>query len=227
MAVQHTVGHLDLGFIAEHSETVPVSNGWVGKRAVDVLGSTLLILLLFPVMLVVALAVKLTSPGPVLFRQPRVGRGGPDFPMLKFRTMRTDAEELLEKSPELMAMYLENDHKLPCDIDPRLTRVGRVLRTWSIDELPQLFNVFIGHMSLVGPRPVTSPQLPQYGANLWGYVGLRPGLTGLWQVNGRSQVNFPERGEIDASYLIDCSPWLDVRILVKTPLVVLRRSGSD
>ncbi len=199
----------------------------LGKRCLDVLAAAALIVVLLPVMATVAIAVKLTSPGPVLFRQRRVGMGGREFAMLKFRTMRVDAEDRLATDARLRVLYLSSSHKIPSAIDPRLTRVGRWLRTWSVDELPQLFNVLAGHMSLVGPRPVTKPQLAEYADRVGDYLALRPGLTGLWQVSGRSAVKFPARAELDARYREGCSPWLDLSILARTPLAVLSRRGSD
>lgn len=199
----------------------------LGKRLLDIIAAGVLILLLLPAMLAVAIAVKLSSRGPILFRQRRVGRGGREFPMLKFRTMRADAEERLMQDEQLYQLYLSSGHKIPNAIDPRVTKVGRVLRTWSIDEVPQLFNVLIGHMSLVGPRPVTRQQLDEYEDRVRDYLAMRPGLTGLWQVSGRSEVAFPARAELDADYRARCSPWLDLAIIVRTPAAVISRRGSD
>lgn len=199
----------------------------LGKRVLDASAALVLILLLLPVMVAAAIAVKLTSPGPVLFRQRRVGRGGREFPMLKLRTMRADAEDCLMQDPRLRDLYLTTSHKIPNALDPRLTGVGRVLRTWSVDELPQLFNVLVGQMSLVGPRPVTKEQLGEYEQHVADYLALRPGLTGLWQVSGRSEVTFPARAEIDAHYRARRSAWMDLAILARTPVAVLSRRGSD
>ena len=201
--------------------------GWRGKRAFDVIGSLTLILVFLPLMLATALAVKVTSRGPVFFRQGRVGRDGREFGILKFRTMVVDSESRLAADPELYQRYLEGSHRLPCKVDPRVTRVGRVLRTWSIDELPQVFNVLAGHMSLVGPRPVTPEQLPEYEDLVDAYTSLRPGLTGMWQVSGRSEIVFPERAHLDADYRMACAPWLDVKVLARTPMAVVMRRGSD
>jgi exopolysaccharide production protein ExoY len=201
--------------------------GWRGKRCFDVVVSLVLIVLLAPVMLLAMVAVRLTSPGPVFFRQSRVGRGGKDFWILKFRTMLEDAEERLLADQDLYGRYLEGSHKLPCHLDPRLTKVGRFFRVWSIDELPQLFNVLAGDMSLVGPRPVRRSELADYGNHLDSYLSVKPGLTGLWQVSGRSRIHFPARAELDARYRVACGAWTDLRILLKTPLAVLLRLGSD
>jgi exopolysaccharide production protein ExoY len=200
---------------------------WRGKRLFDAGGAALLIAVAAPLMLLVALAVRLTSRGPVLFRQRRVGRGGPEFPMLKFRTMHVDAEQRLLDDEHLYRRYLDGCYKIPSRLDPRVTRVGRWLRVFSLDELPQLFNVLTGHMSLVGPRPVTRRELAEYGDRVDAYLGLRPGLTGLWQVGGRNHVVFPFRADLDVRYHHDCRAWLDVKIVARTPLAVVLRRGAE
>ena len=203
------------------------AQGWTGKRAFDVAGALVLILLLAPVMLLTALAVRLTSRGPVLFRQRRVGAGGREIPLLKFRTMQHGAEDRLAEDPDLRELYLTSGHKIPCDADPRLTPVGRPLRKWSLDELPQLFNVLAGHMSLVGPRPVTSEQLPEYGEYVGAYLAGKPGLTGLWQATGRNLIPFPDRAILDAHYRERCSLAFDLKIVARTPVAVALRRGAD
>ena len=202
--------------------------GWLGKRAVDLTLSLLLLLVALPLFLLVAVLIRVTSSGPVFFCQRRVGRGGDDFPMLKFRTMHADSEERLRSDPALHQLFLESAHKVPAHLDPRVTRVGRVLRRFSIDELPQLVNVLCGHMSLVGPRPVERSQLIRdYGAFERVYVALRPGLTGLWQVSGRSTVQFPERAHLDSHYLQACGPWIDAKIILLTPRAVVTGLGAE
>ena len=201
---------------------------WRGKRAFDLVASLVLVLLTLPLLVVIAVSVKLTSRGPVLFRQRRVGRGGAEFSILKFRSMRTDAQEQLRASPSLHELFVMRGHKIPCHLDPRVTRVGRTLRRLSLDELPQLFNVVAGHMSLVGPRPVERTQLDlDYKGYEAAYLRLRPGLTGLWQVSGRSTVQFPARAELDRCYADTCGPWLDARIIARTPRVILTGIGAD
>jgi exopolysaccharide production protein ExoY len=202
--------------------------GWPGKRAVDVVLSLVLLVLAVPLFLMVALVIKLGSPGPVFFRQRRVGRGGVDFPMLKFRTMHPDSEERLRADPDLRERFLQGSHKIPSRLDPRVTAVGRVLRRLSLDELPQLVNVLLGHMSIVGPRPVERTQLVRdYGVHEASYLALRPGLTGLWQVSGRSRVQFPERARLDCRYLERCGPWTDAKIILRTPRAVVTGLGAD
>jgi lipopolysaccharide/colanic/teichoic acid biosynthesis glycosyltransferase len=196
------------------------------KRAYDIVGALVLILLTLPTMLIVALAIFVTDPGPVLFRQTRLARDGKPFRIRKFRTMVTDAEDRLHRDPVLYRQYLDNHHKLPADVDPRITRVGRLLRSTSLDELPQLFNVLGGSMSLVGPRPVVRSELVNYGADADMLLSVRPGMTGLWQVRGRSSIGYPERAGIDLEYASSWTMGLDISILLRTVTAVARRTGA-
>jgi exopolysaccharide production protein ExoY len=201
---------------------------WRGKRILDIAATLILTVVLLPLAGLLAIAVKLTSSGPVLFRQRRVGRGGEEFWILKFRTMRVDAEEQLRSDAGLHRLFVDGSHKIPGHMDPRITRVGRFLRRTSLDELPQLLNVLAGHMSLVGPRPVERTQLNRdYVGFEAAYLRLRPGLTGLWQVSGRSTAGFPERAELDTRYMAICGPWADAKILARTPLVILTGLGAS
>ena len=208
--------------------TAPASNpstarmGWSGKRAFDVVVGGFLLLLSLPLLGVLALGLKLNSRGPVFFRHIRVGRNGEEFRMLKFRTMVVDSEDWLHRSAALYNVYVAMDHKIPDWMDPRITRVGRLLRASSLDELPQLLNVVKGDMSLVGPRPVERAQLEQYLDLKKAYLSLRPGMTGLWQVSGRSTVAFPQRAEIDHHYFTRCRLGMDLMILLRTPLAVFK-----
>lgn len=196
------------------------------KRALDIVLGSVLILLSLPLFVAVAAAIKLSSPGPVFFRHVRVGRAGRQFPVLKFRTMVPDAPRLLDGDPSLTAAYVVNDYKVPAHLDPRLTGIGRLLRITSLDELPQLVNVVLGHMSLVGPRPVEEDQVLQYGPLAPAYLAVRPGLTGAWQVGGRSLIGFPERAVIDFDYVHSWSLLKDLAILARTiPAVVTRRGA--
>lgn len=202
--------------------------GWPGKRALDVVLALTMLLVTIPIFLIVGVMIKLTSKGPVFFRQQRVGRGGREFPMLKFRTMHTGSEERLRSDPALHEIFLQGGHKIPSHMDPRVTGVGRFLRRLSLDELPQLLNVLSGHMSMVGPRPVERSQLVRdYGGYELAYMALRPGLTGLWQVSGRSTVQFPERAEMDRRYLQTCGLRADAKILLRTPRALLTGLGAD
>jgi lipopolysaccharide/colanic/teichoic acid biosynthesis glycosyltransferase len=182
--------------------------------------------IVFPLGVVVGLVVLVTSRGAVLFGQERVGLGGRTFKMYKFRTMHRGAEQLLQQDARLWNEYVSNGFKLPAELDRRVTRVGRFLRRSSLDELPQILNVLAGTMSLVGPRPVVPVELRNYGDREHVYTSVRPGITGAWQVNGRSRIDYPERVDIDADYVEHWSLGLDVRILAKTPLAVLSARGA-
>lgn len=196
----------------------------VVKRVIDILGASAIILLTAPVMLVTAIAIKIDDPGPVLFKQVRSGRNGRKFVMLKFRSMCVDAEakrKELEKFNEMGGPVFKMKH------DPRITRVGRFIRKTSIDELPQLFNVFVGSMSLVGPRPPLPSEVAQYEPWQRRRLSVRPGITGMWQVSGRNNVDFEEWMQLDLKYIDSWSLWLDLKILFKTlPAVLLNRGAS-
>ncbi|REJ73935.1 MAG: sugar transferase [Planctomycetota bacterium] len=192
------------------------------KRVCDVVACLLLMPLLLPVMAVCAVAIWLDDPGPVLFRQLRTGRGGQRFRMLKFRTMYTNAQELKSKYAHLNELSWP-DFKITDD--PRVTKVGRLLRKTSLDELPQIINVLKGEMSLVGPRP-TSFEAQTYALWQTERLEVSPGVTGLWQVRGRSDIDFDERARLDIEYIQNRSFWLDVRILVATVGAVLSRRGA-
>lgn len=197
----------------------------LAKRALDLSLATVGLLVLAPVYAAIAAAVRLDSRGPVLFRQERLGRGGKRFRLLKFRSMHADAEDRLREDDELYRRYLEHDYKLPVEQDPRVTRVGGFLRRTSLDELPQLLNVLKGDMSLVGPRPVVPPEIEEYGTHAPVLLGVKPGVTGYWQIAGRSSVGYPERARREIEYVENWSLWLDLVILVRTVPVVLRRIG--
>jgi exopolysaccharide production protein ExoY len=198
------------------------------KRPFDVVTALGALVVLAPLLILVALAVTLSDGGPVLFRQTRLGRDGRRFQIAKFRTMATDAEARLEADPELHARYVANCFKLHPTEDPRIGRLGRFLRASSLDELPQLFNVISGEMSMVGPRPIVEKEIREYeerGAAS-SYLAATPGITGLWQVSGRSNLCYSQRIDLDVAYMADCSLANDLRILARTPLAVLQRSGA-
>jgi len=197
------------------------------KRGFDAVAALALLILLTPLLLLIALAVKLEDGGPVLFRQDRLGRGGDMFRIAKFRSMAVDAEARLRANPDLYIRYVRNDFKLDLAEDVRITRLGRFLRASSLDELPQLLNVLLGDMSLVGPRPIVLAELVQYSQRgaAQAYLSVRPGLTGPWQVGGRSSLGYDDRVQLDLTYVADISIGTDLRILLRTPIVVLRRDG--
>ena len=196
------------------------------KRLVDFVISALLLIVLSPLMAAIAVAIKLTSRGPAFFRQRRLGLNGKPFTFYKFRTMRADAEQILKNSPSLYDKFVKNNFKLPKGEDPRLAPLGRFLRASSLDELPQLYNVLIGEMSLVGPRPVEPPQAVQYGDSAMLFMSAKPGMTGHWQVSGRSEIEDLKRVELDLEYIRDQSLGKDLEILLRTVPAVLRRKGA-
>jgi exopolysaccharide biosynthesis polyprenyl glycosylphosphotransferase len=203
----------------------PVFEGadWLIKRSFDLVGALALVVLTAPVMLLSALAVRLTSRGPVFYRSMRPGIGGAPFPCLKFRTMFEDADQ---RQAELEGRNEKGGAIFKIKSDPRVTPVGGFLRRWSIDELPQLFNVLRGEMSLVGPRPL--PQRDYERLADWHrkrYLVL-PGITGLWQVSGRSELDFDELVRLDFMYLENWSVFLDLTILLKTIPAVIRTKGA-
>jgi exopolysaccharide biosynthesis polyprenyl glycosylphosphotransferase len=193
------------------------------KRLLDIASSALGLLLVAPVLALVAIAIKLDSKGPVLFKQVRAGRHGRKFTMYKFRSMVTDAEELRAKLEHLNEM---DGPVFKIKHDPRITRVGRLIRATSIDELPQLFNIFLGDMSLVGPRPPLPSEVSQYEPRQRRRLSVKPGLTGLWQVSGRNQVDFDQWMKLDLEYIDNWSLWLDLKIIFRTVPAVLRGTGS-
>ncbi len=195
------------------------------KRCVDVFVASIATLLAAPVSVVIALAIALDSPGPVFFTQHRVGLGGQRFRMLKFRTMRLGADDERTGLEHLNSSGDPRTFKIVDD--PRISRVGRLLRRWSLDELPQFLNVLMGHMSLVGPRPVPEDDFVDYDDHHFRRLAAKPGITGLWQVSGRSVVmDFEERVRLDTEYVDQWSLWLDFKILVLTVPAVMRRTGA-
>jgi exopolysaccharide biosynthesis polyprenyl glycosylphosphotransferase len=195
----------------------------VVKRVIDLVLALLLTLLTLPIQLLAALAIKLTSRGPVFFRQVRCGLNGRQFTLLKFRTMQAGAEERL---PEIAHLNEMTGPVFKAARDPRLTFAGSLLRRLSIDELPQLWNVIVGDMSLVGPRPPLPEEVARYEPWQRRRLSMAPGLTCLWQVSGRSEVDFDRWMELDLKYIDTWSPLLDVKILLKTVPAVLSGRGA-
>jgi len=193
------------------------------KRTMDIVGATVGLVLASPLILIICLAVMLDSPGSPLFRQRRVGHRGQTFFCWKFRSMVRDAESLL---PALLAQNEASGHIFKMKDDPRRTRVGRFLRKTSLDELPQLWNVLCGQMSLVGPRPPTVLEVLEYDEYELRRLCVAPGITGLWQVTLRGRHDFADMVALDVSYAERLSLWLDVRILLRTIPTVLRGRGS-
>jgi exopolysaccharide biosynthesis polyprenyl glycosylphosphotransferase len=204
------------------------------KRALDIVGSLMLLIALSPVMLIVAILVKATSHGPVFFKQTRIGQRGKPFQMLKFRSMRPNAGSAIHQ--DYVTWFIKQSGKQSEDKgsgvfkitnDPRITGIGRILRNSSLDELPQFFNVLMGEMSLVGPRPPLPYEVEQYKAwHCRRVLEAKPGITGLWQVTGRSRTTFDEMVRLDLRYARSYSLWTDVKILLATPKAVISGKGA-
>ncbi len=199
------------------------------KRAIDMLVAPISLVLYAPVAAVAAIAIRLDTPGPIIFRQTRVGADGEPFVMLKLRTMTIGGDDSHHR--EYVASMLNGHseqvgglYKLTDDV--RITRVGRILRSLSIDEIPQLLNILRGDMTLVGPRPALPSEVELYDEHQLRRLAGRPGITGLWQVSGRCELGYREMIDLDVEYLDNWSLWLDLKILARTPLAVLSRRGA-
>lgn len=206
-------------------------NSWqiVAKRAIDFFGALVGLLILSPIMLMVAIAIKLTSPGPVIFKQERLGYLGEPFIFLKFRSMDHRCDDLIHR--EYIEKFIENNYEETPQLykitkDPRITSLGKFLRKTSLDELPQLFNVLSGEMSLVGPRPPIEYEVKMYKKWHKQRMHVKPGITGLWQVEGRSRMLFDEMVRLDIQYAKSWSIWLDFKIIFKTFKVILNDRGA-
>lgn len=197
------------------------------KRFLDVTGATIGLILLFPLFLLISiLYMSGESKGPIFFNQTRVGKNGKVFQIYKFRSMVVNAEEKLKSDKLLYKKYLDNNYKLEPHEDPRITSLGRFLRKTSLDEIPQLINVLKGEMSLVGPRPVVKEELQEYGIKAGEFLSVKPGLTGFWQVSGRSDVGYPERVDLELHYICNQSLSFDIKIILKTVWMVLLKKGA-
>ena len=196
------------------------------KRGVDLVCATVMIVCLLPIFIVVAIAIRLDSPGPVLFRQRRIGRDRREFTMLKFRSMRADATADRHRRYIMAVGSSASDTVNPAlrklTEDPRVTRVGAILRKTSIDEAPQLFNVLVGQMSIVGPRPAVPYELELYRPEHFERFGVRPGITGLWQVSGRSRLDFYEMLDLDVEYVHRQGLGRDAMLILRTPGAIVR-----
>jgi Undecaprenyl-phosphate galactose phosphotransferase WbaP len=204
-------------------------NGEFAKRLFDIVFSLSVLIVFFPVYLILAVLIALSSEGPIFYVQERVGRNYKRFNCIKFRTMVSNADEVLvqmmETSQELRQEF-ETSFKLKKD--PRITKIGRFLRITSLDEFPQFWNVLRGDMSVVGPRPLVAQELPKYGSHIDQILTIRPGITGLWQVSGRNDIPYPRRVQIDLHYVKFRNFWLDLWIILKTIDVVIspRNNGA-
>lgn len=219
---------------ARHGEYAPdilqwsratARDGWQGrlKRVIDVIAAVVLLIVLAPVLALIMIAIRLDSPGPVIFRQQRCGRGGRTFTFYKFRGMVADAEA---RQAEFEALNEVDGPIFKMRRDPRITRVGRILRSTSLDELPQLWNVLRGDMSLVGPRPPIPSEVAMYEPWQLERLTVTGGITGLWQVSGRSELSFDDMVRLDIEYIATWSLWRDVRILLATLTAVISARGA-
>jgi exopolysaccharide production protein ExoY len=197
------------------------------KRCLDIIGAVLGLIIVSPLFMVIRIIYGFgESKGPLLFKQQRIGKNGEFFNIYKMRSMVVGAEGILKRNHELYQKYIRNNYKLEPDEDPRITRIGRVLRKTSLDELPQLINVLKGEMSLVGPRPVVEEELKEYKHKRQDFLSVKPGMTGYWQICGRSDVGYPERVELELYYVYHQSMALDIKILIKTIVMVLKKKGA-
>lgn len=194
------------------------------KRGIDVILSTIALVVLSPLFLILAILIKLDSKGPVFFLHTRIGKNGKNIKIYKFRTMVTNAEELIKEfTPEQMKEYKEN-YKLTND--PRITKIGKFLRKTSLDELPQLINIIKGDLSIIGPRPVVKDELEKYGENMAKFLSVTPGLTGNWAANGRNNTTYEERMKLELEYVDNISFKTDVKIFFQTIFAVIKKEGA-
>ena len=194
------------------------------KRFMDVILATIALGVLSPIFLIIAIAIKIESKGPVFFKHTRIGKNGKIIKLYKFRSMVINAEELIKSfTPEQMKEYKEN-YKLTND--PRITKIGKFLRKTSLDELPQLLNIIKGDLSIIGPRPVVTDELEKYGANTEKFLSVTPGLTGYWAANGRSCTTYEQRMQMELYYIDNLSLKMDVKVFFKTIEAVIKREGA-
>lgn len=194
------------------------------KRVIDTILASIALILLSPIFLIIAIAIKLESEGPVFFLHKRIGKNGKTIKIYKFRSMVMNAEELIKTfTPEQMKEYKEN-YKLTND--PRITKVGKFLRKTSLDELPQLINIIKGDLAVIGPRPVVADELKKYGSNTEKFLSVTPGLTGYWAANGRSCTSYEQRMEMELYYIDNLSFKMDVKVFFKTIEAVIKREGA-
>ncbi|MGG0464506.1 sugar transferase [Priestia aryabhattai] len=197
------------------------------KRTSDIIFASIGILISLPVLLCISITYLYgRNKGPIFFKQIRIGQNGREFYMYKFRSMVVNAETILREDKKLYKKYLNNNYKLEQDEDPRITKIGRFLRKSSLDELPQLINVLKGDMSIVGPRPVIREELKEYDLRLDEFLAVKPGVTGYWQICGRSDVGYPERANLEYYYIDHQGLVMDTKIIIKTALLVLTKKGA-
>nr|WP_155251509.1 sugar transferase [Bacillus thuringiensis] len=193
----------------------------------DLIGAIVGLIIFSPIFLLISILYMTgDNKGPIFFKQIRMGKNGKEFYIYKFRSMIVNAEEKLKRNEILYRKYIDNNYKLEPSEDPRITKVGQFLRKTSLDELPQFLNVLKGDMSLVGPRPVVQEELIEYGKRKDEFLSVKPGLTGYWQVSGRSDVGYPGRVELELHYIYNCSILFDMKIIFLTMVHVIMRKGA-
>lgn len=213
-------------FAKEHGQGVQVTAGYYAvKRLMDIVTALIALIILSPLLTILTM-MYVFDPGPIFFKQQRYGKNGKMFYIYKFRSMAMNAEEILRQDKALYRKYVENNFKLEPDEDPRITKFGRFLRKTSLDELPQLINVLKGEMSLVGPRPIVNEELQQYGNKKSVFLSVKPGMTGYWQISGRSAVGYPERVDVELYYVYNQSLRMDIEIIIGTFAAVLKKRGA-
>ncbi|HDR8055936.1 sugar transferase [Bacillus pacificus] len=197
------------------------------KRMLDLIGAIVGLIVFSPIFVMISIFYMWgDNKGPVFFKQVRMGKDGEKFHIYKFRSMIVNAEEKLKENELLYKKYVANNYKLEPNEDPRITKLGQFLRKTSLDELPQFINVLKGDMSLVGPRPVVKEELAEYGHKLDAFLSVKPGITGYWQVSGRSDVGYPERVDLELHYVENASLYFDIKILFFTIVNVVLRKGA-
>lgn len=194
------------------------------KRALDVVLSLIALVVISPVLAIISVLIKLDSKGPIIYKQKRLGKDGNLFTIYKFRTMVSNAEEVMNNFTEEQKEEFAKFFKL--ENDPRITRVGKILRKTSLDELPQIFNILKGDMSIIGPRPVVEDEIEKYGGHKDKYLSIKPGLTGWWACNGRSLTTYQERIELEIYYIDNISLKLDIKCLIRTVIAILKKEGA-
>lgn len=194
------------------------------KRIFDVLMSTIGLIILSPILIIIAMVIKIDSKGPIFFAHKRIGKNGKYINVYKFRSMHHNSKEIFENFTEEQRKEYNENFKL--DNDPRVTRIGEFLRKTSLDELPQLINIIKGDMSIVGPRPIVDEEKAKYGVYFDKFISVIPGLTGYWQANGRSDTTYDERVQMDMYYIDNRSLWMDIKIVFKTVIAVIKKEGA-
>ncbi len=224
-ANEHAIKNVSKMELIKNKESIEKKQTYIKvKRILDCILATIALIILSPIYLIIAIAVKIDSKGPVFFKHTRIGKNGKIIKIYKYRTMVENAEELIKKfTPEQMKEYKEN---FKLENDPRITKVGKFLRKTSLDELPQLLNIIQGDLALIGPRPVVKRELEKYGENTGKFLSVTPGLTGNWAASGRSNTTYEERMEMELWYVDHISFITDVKIFFKTIIAVIKKEGA-